>query len=65
MENAIHSISLCTVDSAISFPNTYSLDSDLSSEKRYLTFEQPGPGHECVESSKMLTCTVLYIYVYR
>ena len=63
MENAIHLISLCTVDSTITFPNTYPLDSDLSSDKARL--KQPGPGHECVESSKMLTCTVLCTYVYK
>jgi len=32
------------VDSAIGFPNTYLLDSDLSSGERYSMFEQPGPG---------------------
>ena len=31
------------MDSAIGFPNTYPLDSDLSSGQRYPTFEQPGP----------------------
>ena len=31
MDNAIHRLkSLCPVDSAIGFPNTYPLDSDLS-----------------------------------
>ena len=30
------------MDSAIDFPHTYPLDSDLSSGKRYPTFEQPG-----------------------
>ena len=32
------------MDSAISFPITYPLDSDLSGGLRYPTFEQPGPG---------------------
>ena len=31
------------MDSAIGFPNTYPLDSDLSGGYRYPTFEQPGP----------------------
>ena len=31
------------MDRAISFPNTYPLDSDLSGELRSPTFEQPGP----------------------
>ena len=32
-------------DNTVGFPNTYPLDSDLSSGKRYHpTFEQPGPG---------------------
>ena len=31
-------------NSAISFPNTYPLDIDLSGGYRYLMFEQPGPG---------------------
>ena len=30
VDNAIHGINLCPVDSAIGFPNTYPLDSDLS-----------------------------------
>ena len=37
MDSAIHRINLYSVDSAIGFPNTYPLDSDLS------TFQQPGP----------------------
>ena len=32
------------VDSAIVFPNTYSLEGDLSGGWRYTTFEQTGPG---------------------
>ena len=31
MDNAIHRIKLYPVDNAIGFPNTYPLDSDLSS----------------------------------
>ena len=30
VDNAIHLINLCPVDSAIGFANTYPLDSDLS-----------------------------------
>ena len=30
LDSAIHRINLCSVDSAIGFPNTYPLDSDLS-----------------------------------
>ena len=32
------------MDSAIGFPNTYPLDSDLSSGQRHPTFRQPGLG---------------------
>ena len=42
--NAKHQINLSPLDSAIGFPNTYPLDSDLSGWQRYLVFEQPGPG---------------------
>jgi len=31
------------LDSVVCFVNTYPLDSDLSGEKCYSTFEQPGP----------------------
>jgi len=34
------------VDSAFGFGITYPLDSELSGEKRYPTFEQPGPSKE-------------------
>ena len=34
------------MDIAISFPNTYPLDSDLSSGLRSPTFEQPWPGQK-------------------
>jgi len=40
----IHWINHYPLDSAIDFPNTYLLDSDLSSGYCYPTFEQPGPG---------------------
>ena len=39
-------IKLYPVDIAINFPNTYPLDSDLSTGLRYPTFEQPGPGQK-------------------
>ena len=40
VENAIYQINLYSVDSAIGFPNTYLLNSDLSGWLQYLTFEQ-------------------------
>ena len=43
VDNAIHHITLYPLDSAIGFPNTYSLDSDLSSGQCYPSFEQQGP----------------------
>ena len=43
VENAIHWINLYPVDSAIGFPNTYLLNSDLSGWLHYLTFEQSVP----------------------
>ena len=46
MDSAIHRIKLYPVDVAISFLNTYPLDSDLSSGLRSPTFEQPGPGQK-------------------
>ena len=44
MDNAIHRINHCPLDSAVGFPNTYPLDCDLSGGQRYPTFEQLGPG---------------------
>ena len=46
VESPIRRINLHPVDIAINFPNTYPLDSDLSSGLHYPTFEQPGPGLE-------------------
>ena len=46
VDSAIHWINRCPVNSAIGFPKTYPLDSDLSDGKRFPTFEQTGPeGH--------------------
>ena len=42
MDNAIHECNPVT-DNAVGFPNTYSLDSNLSSGYRYPPFEQLGP----------------------
>ena len=44
LDNTTHRIKIYLVDNAIGFPDTYLLDSDLSSGLRYPTFEQPGPG---------------------
>ena len=44
VDNAIHRINHCLVDSAICFVYTYQLDSDLSGEERYLAFKQLRPG---------------------
>ena len=44
MDNAIHWISHCPLDSAIGFATTYPLDSDLSGGWRYPSFKQLGPG---------------------
>ena len=41
--SAIHRINLCSVDSAIGFPNTYPQGKDLSDGKRYPAFEKLGP----------------------
>ena len=38
LDSSIHQINLCPMDSAISFPSTYPLDSDLSGGWRYPTF---------------------------
>ena len=43
VDNAIHRINLYPLNGAIGFPNTHPLDSDLSGEWRYPSFEQPGP----------------------
>ena len=42
VDNAIHRI-VYPLDSAIAFPNTYPLDSDLSGGQRYPSFQQLGP----------------------
>ena len=44
VDNAIDRINLYPLDSAIGFPNTCPLDSDLSGGHCYPSFEQPGPG---------------------
>ena len=43
VDNAIHRINHYLMDSVVCFVNTYPLDSDLSSGKRYPAFEQLGP----------------------
>ena len=43
MDNAIQRINHYPLTMAISFPNTYPWDSDLSGGQRYPTFEQLGP----------------------
>ena len=43
VDRAIHRINLCSVDSAICFPNTYPQGKDLSDGKRYPAFEKLGP----------------------
>ena len=43
VDNTIHHITLYPLDSAIGSPNTYQLDSDLSSGQCYPSFEQQGP----------------------
>ena len=43
VDRAIQRIKYYPVNSALGFGITYPLDSELSSEKRYPTFEQPGP----------------------
>ena len=47
VDNAIDRINLYPLDSAIGFPNTSPLDSDLSGGHCYPAFEQPGPGGKC------------------
>ena len=42
LDSAFHRINHYPLGSAIGFPNTYPLESDLSSGKRYPMFEQPG-----------------------
>ena len=46
LDSAIHRINLYPAESAISFPNTYLLNGDLSGGYRFPTFEQPGPERE-------------------
>ena len=43
VDNAIHKINLCPLNSAICFPNTYPLDSSFSGGWRYPAFQQLGP----------------------
>ena len=44
VDNANNQINLYTVDSAIGFPNTYPLDSDLSNRLPCPALEELGPG---------------------
>ena len=43
VDNSIHWINLYPLDSAVGFPITYPLNSDLTGGKHYPSFEQPGP----------------------
>ena len=47
----MHWINLYPLDSAVGFPDTYPLGSDLSGGQRYPAFEQLGPGDLAVLSS--------------
>ena len=44
VDNANNQINLYTVESAIDFPNTYPLDSDLSNGLTHPALEELGPG---------------------
>ena len=47
----MHWINLYPLDSAVGFPDTYPLGSDLSGGQRYPAFEQLGPGDLAALSS--------------
>ena len=55
LDNAIHRINHCPVDSVVCFVSIYPLDSDLSGGQRYPAFEQPGPGFVNVNSTEKWT----------
>ena len=59
---AIHLIYLQPMDSAIDFPCTYPLDSDLSDGERYPTFEQPGSITISVKNSLILKTSQISNY---
>ena len=48
VDSAIRWITLYLVGSSVGFPNTFQLNSDLSSGQRYSTFEQSGPGDRTI-----------------
>ena len=60
VDKSIHWIKVCPVDNAISFPNTYAMDSDLSSRQDYPTFQQLGPVVLRIEEEAMLLSVFYY-----
>ena len=52
VDSAIHRINHYPLDSAIGFPNTYAVDSDLPGEHRYPTFEQLGPEYTSLSKTQ-------------
>ena len=71
VENAIHWIKLYPNDCRIGFPNTCPLDSDLSSENCYPTFEKLEPvgyvnkyWHWCFPLRVLGAWSPIYIYIF-
>ena len=71
VENAIHWIKLYPNDCRIGFPNTCPLDSDLSSENCYPTFEKLEPvgyvskyWHWCFSLRVLGAWSTIYIYIF-
>jgi len=60
VDKSIHWIKVCSVDNAISFPNTYSMDSDLSGRWHYPTFQQLGPVVLRIEEEAMSLSVFYY-----
>ena len=52
LDSAIHWINHYPLDNSIGFASVYPLDSDLSGGQRYPSFEQLGPGLQCLMVSK-------------
>ena len=71
LDNAIQQINHYPVDSAVSFANTYLLDSDLLGGKGYPLFEQLGPGkkgtgaHQFLKYSSSSTVCVSCAFLLR
>ena len=59
VNSTMHWINLCPVNDTFGLPNTYPLDSDLSSGQHYPAFKQPGTVQERICPISVIVCIML------